>query len=504
MAKPVLREDYGDLRREDVEFLKSRGIGRDTARFLALASHDFGLAFPYGSPEPEGFKVRATAGKRFIVTGKLSHLFNIERVTGDTIIITEGEIDAASLVEAGFPHATSIPHGASQQAGDASRAGGGPAFAFLHADEDRLKQMTKVILCLDNDDPGRATQAEIARRLGRARCYEVTYPSGCKDANDVLMRLGRDALVAMIESARPMYIPGLQRPEEFRNDLLRIRAGDLGKGYGTGLYSLDRFFSVAPGNWTCVTGHPGSGKTELVDQIAANIAEREGWQIAYCSMENTPAEHVAKLIEKRVQRRFHPNRQNRMTDEEMEEGFSWVQNHFHFLTDEEPPTIESILDRMTAAVMRHGVKMAVIDPFNYVKLPGSKRDDLEISEVLSKISTWVKSHEVALFFVAHPRKMPSASDIPDGTHVAGSASWWAKADFGMSVHREDNGQFVTVKVWKVRRGHLGATGMLELGYNVQTACYYDLDEAGIAMRHEAKEQAIRRDLERFRENEYDH
>ena len=49
---------------------------------------------------------------------------------------------------------------------------------------------------------------ELAIRLGRDRCWYVTYPQGCKDANDVLQRFGEERgveiLTDMIADARPM------------------------------------------------------------------------------------------------------------------------------------------------------------------------------------------------------------------------------------------------------------------------------------------------------------
>lgn len=496
MAQPLRQEAFTDLNDDDDSFLNSRGISLDTARKIGLKHCNFGVAFPCATDTNNviGYKARNRDTKDFRVAGSVPGLMLLHTVVGDSLIITEGEIDAASFWEAGIEYAASVPSGAPDPKFVTPERMADMNLGWLSHDAERLQGFKRIYLALDNDPPGKLLQAEIARRLGKARCYEVQWPSGCKDANDVLLRHGVGALKEMIAEAKAMQIPGLHGAEYFRTDLLRMRHGDLGRGFSTGLGSLDPFYTVAPGNWTCVTGHPGSGKSEIVDQIHVNLAEMYGWNIAYFSAENPGHEHVAKLIEKRVRKRFHPHMKNRMSEQDMEDGYQWVDKHFQFLTDECSSTMESILERMTAAVMRSGVKSACIDPFNYINLPGKKRDDIEISDILSLLGNWCKSHEVAMFFIAHPKKTPIET-IPKGFDIAGAAAWWAKTDFGLTVHRPDSGQFVEAHVWKVRRSHLGKTGSVEIGYNNLTASYYDLDEVGISMKPQFKKQAEERSKE---------
>lgn len=480
VSKPLVRDDFTNMQHEHVAWVRERHLTKPTIEELGIKGHGFGVAFPYDEENVLiGYKVRNLYDKRFIIEGRVGGLFLLNRIQGDTLIITEGEVDAASFWEVGLKYAASIPHGALDPNSRAIKSGEeSPKLAFLHEASEKLKQFTKIILCLDNDANGRATQAEIARRLGKVRCLEVVWPEGCKDANDVLVRLGARALQEMVSNAKPMEIPGLHDASYYRTDLLRMRDGHLSKGFSTGMASIDEIFTVSPGCWTCVTGHPGSGKSEWVDQTHVNLVEREGWNVAYCSPENPGYVHVSKLIEKRMRKRFHLHMKNRMTEQELEEGYEWVNKHFQFLSDENAITIESVLERLTAAVMRRGAKAVCIDPFNYISLPGKKRDDIEISDMLSTVGLWCKSHETHAFFVAHPKKTPFDT-IPKGFDIAGAAAWWAKADFGVTIHRPDQGTFVEAHVWKVRHAHLGACGSREIGYNRETASYFDLDEVGI-------------------------
>jgi twinkle protein len=52
------------------------------------------------------------------------------------------------------------------------------------------------------------------------------------------------------------------------------------------------------GQFTVVTGWPGSGKSEWLDALLVNLT-KSGWKFAIFSPENQPTElHIAKLLEK--------------------------------------------------------------------------------------------------------------------------------------------------------------------------------------------------------------
>jgi len=58
------------------------------------------------------------------------------------------------------------------------------------------------------------------------------------------------------------------------------------------------YLQVVPGELTIVTGLSNSGKSEWLDALTVNLAQENGWNIAVCSLENTPKEHGRKLMEK--------------------------------------------------------------------------------------------------------------------------------------------------------------------------------------------------------------
>lgn len=58
---------------------------------------------------------------------------------------------------------------------------------------------------------GEALAEELARRIGKHKCYRVRWPDGIKDANDMLRKHGPQSLEKCIKEAEEYPVEGLQR-----------------------------------------------------------------------------------------------------------------------------------------------------------------------------------------------------------------------------------------------------------------------------------------------------
>ena len=132
------------------------------------------------------------------------------------MVVTEGELDALSAIQAGFLRTISVPDGA------------GSNLDFVGEIWPLLKDAPNVILAGDGDEPGRKLNAELARRFGAARCAWVTYPDGAKDLNDILRLQWRDGRrLTTLRAAKPYPIKGLYRLSDYPDvgDTDRLRDG---------------------------------------------------------------------------------------------------------------------------------------------------------------------------------------------------------------------------------------------------------------------------------------
>ncbi|KAL5731539.1 DNA helicase [Ranunculus cassubicifolius] len=403
------------------------------------------------------------------------------RDTGD-IIIVEGEMDKLSMEEAGFLNCVSVP-------------GGAPCKVSKEMPSE--EKASCIILATDADKPGQALAEELARRLGRQRCWHVKWPKKsptevCKDANEVLMYLGPHALREVIDQAELYPIRGLFKFSDFFNEIDEYYHASQGyeMGTSTGWKALDGLYKVVPGELTIVTGVPNSGKSEWIDALLCNINEREGWKFALCSMENKVREHARKLLEKHIKKPFfnagYSGTTERMTEEDFERGKEWLNETFHLIRceDDSLPSITWVLTLAKAAVFRHGVRGLVIDPYNELdhQRPPNQTETEYVSQMLTKIKRFAQHHACHVWFVAHPRQLQQWVGGPPNLYdISGSAHFINKCDNGIVVHRNRNPETgpmdqVQICVRKVRNKVVGSIGDAILSYNRVTGEFQDIDD----------------------------
>jgi twinkle protein len=399
-------------------------------------------------------------------------LYGYDDIEGDTLVWTEGEIDKLSVEVAGLNSCVSVPNGAADK------------LDFLESCEQRLEPIKNHVLALDNDGPGKKLEAELIRRLGPEKCKLVTWPSGCKDANDVLIKHGSETLRECVDNAKPCPIQGIFEVQDIIENVLNLYDNGSEGGAKVGWMSLEKLYSVRPGEWTLITGIPSHGKSEVLDAMLVNLAESEEWAFGICSPENQPLErHAAKLIEKRIRKPFRPGPTSRMDSAELLKGLSWLEDHFSFiLPDEKDLTLGGVLRLAKALVFRKGIKGLVIDPWNELdhSRPSNQSETEFISDSLTKVRRFARTYGVHVWLVAHPTKMQKGSDgkhqIPNPYDVSGSAHWRNKADNALTVWRDlsaPQSREVQVHVQKIRFKEIGQIGLAKLFYDPTTGRYSD-------------------------------
>ena len=436
------------------------------------------VGFVYGDQsQPSAIKWRAIHQKAFTQEGAARHFYGIEFIPDDAkeLIIVEGECDALALASAGIA-AVSCPNGAPQMvSGKSFSPEDDNKFSYIWEARELIDRCDKIILATENDKAGHALAEEIARRIGRAKCWAINYPAGCKDANEVIQQHGVEALKDVVSKSQPLPLKGVYSAKSYIQDVQDIFAKGVGSGESTGIASIDDLFTIAEGQLSVVTGVPSSGKSEFVDQIMVNLAQNCSWKFAVASFENPPHFHIAKLSEKIVGKAFFEGEAERMTNKELTDCSNFIDKHFVFLDsrDGAVSTIDSIIDRAKQAVMRLGIRGLVIDPYNYIEKNTQSDESQSISSMLTKVTAFAKAHGVHVWFIAHPAKMYPREDgsmpIPTGMSISGSAAWFAKADLGVTVHRV--GDDTEIHCWKSRFKWIGKQGAVPLAYDKSTGRY---------------------------------
>lgn len=218
--------------------------------------------------------------------------YNVDAIVRrDVCYVTEGELDALSMMEAGYDASVSVPTG-----------GGNVKCVWLDRFvETHFMDKRMVVLAMDNDVVGRGMVRELVRRLGADRCRVVMWDEGCKDANEELVAHGVEGVRRCVEGAVAVPLQGVQSLGQRRmaEELDALFVNGLPRGAETGLKALDDVVRFETGRFMVVTGRPGDGKSELVDEIVLRLCQRHGWRVAYFSPENVPVSyHASKLVSK--------------------------------------------------------------------------------------------------------------------------------------------------------------------------------------------------------------
>jgi len=485
--KPLVGQltEISDLSEAAVSFLASRGLSAGAAKicgvrsakqwFRKLGRDGEALVFPYTNKKvPYAFKYRCLEGKDFSCNGAPNTFFNAEAHTGDVLVIVEGELDVVAMTEAGIAGVVSVPGGAINRLIDRSTGNDadGGKMGFLWNSRELLDKCVKIILATDNDGPGQTLAEEIARRVGKGKCFIATFPDDTKDANDVLVKHGAEALKRLIAEAKPVPVAGLHTASEFQVHLSDLYDNGLKGGESTGWPAVDKIITIKQGMLYVVTGVPGSGKSSWIDAMLVNLAKASGWRSVMASFENPIPIHIAKLCSAYLGKAFGDKHSNRMSKDESVTAQEWVNDHFMFMSNDiEMPTVQSILDRARVGLLRMGAKVVVMDPANFLQYKDGDDDhNTQVDDALVQFKNFAMANDIAFFLVAHPRKPGNSNGgdwYPMGYSIAGTAGFYNRCDVGMTIHRTEE-DFTRAIVWKARFNHIASNGEAYLSYDTAT------------------------------------
>lgn len=390
--------------------------------------------------------------------------YHIDGIKGQSeCIITEGEIDALSFAEAGRFDVVSVPNGANAN------------LSYLDDYiEEYFDDKETIFIASDSDTKGVVLRDELLRRFGAERCRVVEYGDGCKDANEHLVKYGKESLLECLRNAPEIKLEGVFTVSDFEQSLDALFENGMQRGVTIGHECFDRLCSFETKRLCIVTGIPGSGKSEFIDEIVERLNIRYGWRFAYFSPENAPlAYHASKLIEKFTGKHFS---KNTLTYGEYKQVKEHLEEDFYFISPKEDFKIDTILERAQFLVRRRGIKALVIDPYNRLDSDMRGRSEtLYISEVLDKLTNFAQRNDLLVILMAHPTKLPRNQDgaiqAPTLYDISGSANFFNKADFGLVVHRNRQENTVELHVQKVKFRHLGECGMALFKYNLNNGRY---------------------------------
>ncbi len=296
-------------------YILSRGISKEiAARFklgYSFAAPDFGeklntldaLVIPTSDNSYVARKLdpNCAHATRYANSMGVSHLFNQEALyqTKQPIFITEGAIDAMSIIQSG---------------GEAVALNSTAAVkGFLRlVEKDRPKQ--NIIIAMDADSAGRTAAGELAAGLARLAIPYILISDwlGYKDANEMLLKdqAAFEKFISVTVDAAKQAIPEMSKKDKelldmfmgnrmdnnIPNMLAQIAENAARPRISTGFPELDEALGggILPG-LTLVAAMSSLGKTTFVVQMVANLA-KQGQDVLFFSLEMSRLDLFAKNI----------------------------------------------------------------------------------------------------------------------------------------------------------------------------------------------------------------
>ena len=284
------------------------------------------------------------------------------------------------------------------------------------------------------------------------------------------MRHGEGGVATVLSNAKPYPIKGLARisdfPEPAPYEPMNVQIPELFEA-----------LPVVPGTFSVITGYAGQGKTSFIMAVVADLI-KQGVNVALGSFETA----VRPILQNKLRAHLRG-----CSDKDAERGGNErvdgvIDRQFVVIAqqpsnDDSDMTLDEVLELARIAVIRDGVKVVILDPWNEVehKRNGDESETDYTGRAIRMMKRFARQYQVALWLVAHPRKpvMDRGSvKAPTLYDIAGSANFANKADYGVVIHRPNrDSNLVDVHVTKVRMGLPGKMGSFRLEWDWRTSRY---------------------------------
>ena len=350
-------------------------------------------------------------------------LFNMNRINNSKpLLITEGETDCASAIEAGYLNTVSVPLGAGN-------------FHWIEENWDWLNGFDSIIVWSDNDEAGEKMRKECIYRLGTWRTKYILTPNyfekadgkkvPLKDINDCLQIGGKEFVMNLISEAKDVPVKSVVDYSEIEE--LDISQMD---GVQTGIKPLDNeLLKIFYGTLTVLSGRPGSGKTSIIDQAIARTID-EGSPVFLFSKEmpermsanwfNTIIAGRRNMVEKtsREGKRYYIVPQK--TQKKMQ---SFYKSKLFIYRDDEPNDVDSVLKSAEECVRKFGCKLIVLDNLMMIDLNCSESDkNTAQTNLINALIKFAAKFNVAVVLIAHPRKTQDANSDIEMYDISGTSN----------------------------------------------------------------------------------
>lgn len=417
--------------------VSERRLTRATMERYGVVKSDKDYFFPYHDRDGSlvAAKVRNIAEKKFHTEGEFGkatlfgqHLYT---VGGKYVTITEGEFDALAAFQATGSKWPCV----------SIRSGAAGALKDCRAAYEWLDSFETIVICFDNDEPGRKAAKEVAELFGnKAKVFK--HDPDMKDACDYTAANKEAVFVHRWWSAEP-YIPDGIIAGTTLWDLVSTPPEPAQCLYPwDGLNALTN--GIRTGELVTITAGSGLGKSQVMREIAWHVLCNTDDNLGFLFMEEGIRKTGLSLMSLAANKPLHlPDTE--ATEEERKDAFErtlgtgrlYLFQHFG------SGAIENIVNRVRYMAKALNCKYIFLDHLSILVSSQENGDERKaIDEIMTKLRMLVEETTISLFVVSH-LKRPDGKGHEEGaatslSQLRGSAAIAQLSD--MVIGLERNGQ----------------------------------------------------------------
>ena len=454
------------------EALRKRNLSEATCKKFRIYRDGNTLRFPYFTTDGvlAGFKIK-TIKKDFSYEGVSTdtlfgqHLFP---TSGRRIVVTEGELDAASCWEAmsGWPF-VSLPHGAASAKKD------------IQKQIPLFQGYEEIVLFFDGDDAGRKAADEAAQILPAGK-VKIARLESYKDASEALQANDAEAIRKAIWDAKTYRPDGIVEGKTlFQEIITPIEESDHDYPF-KGLQ--DKLHGIRYRELTTVTSGSGQGKSTFCRQLAVNLLQ-QGVRVGYLALEESNRRTCLGLMSTALGKALHIGEHDR---QELEDDFHSTINDWNlYLFDGfgsfDPNIIYNRIEYLASGLE---CRIIFLDHLSILLsgLDGDERRTIDIT--MTRLRSLVERTGIALFLVSHLRRSNNdRTSHEEGGKVSlsqlrGSAGIAQLSDQVIALERNqqstDERDIATLRIIKNRySGETGFAGKIK--FNLETSRFTDYE-----------------------------
>ena len=379
-----------------------------------------------------GFTQKTVNPKSYKAIGDCKNLdlfgLNVAPKKASKLFITEGKEDCLSLYDAlkrntSFdwePAVVSLPNGVNS------------ANISISNCLEQLKDYEQIILCFDQDKPGKDAAKEVAKLLA-GRTYIASFD--LKDANEMVVAgKSEDLKWAVLTKARKYQPDGIVNAKDCW-DRYKNAKNVKSYPYPESWSEINNMtYGIRPGSIVTVTAGTGVGKTQFMRELKYHFYETTDMKIADIALEEDVGDTLSGLMSIHLNKRITlPDVE--VSNEEEESAFNHLFSSSRFtLYDYFGGMDDGNLFSKLRYFAATGHNLIFLDHLSIIvseyAAQGGERE--RIDTIMTKLAKFVKETGTTIFLVVHLRKtgnlpfeegaVPSLDDLR-GSGTLKQLSW---------------------------------------------------------------------------------